>query len=106
MVDRRLFRASLFRTINDLQIHVRSQNTCKVVDDASNADWQNRRCVPRGFGTGSRKTGRSFDLENESHDDLEPHWQDDMSWLCTVDFLPSDDPEARMFCLGHHRVSV
>jgi hypothetical protein len=30
-------------------------------------------------------------------DDLEPHRQDDMDWLCTVEFLPTDDPEARMF---------
>jgi len=28
---------------------------------------------------------------------LEPHWQDDRDWLCIVEFLPTDDPEARMF---------
>lgn len=33
-----LFRASLTRTVNDLQIHVRPLSTCKV-DDTSNADW-------------------------------------------------------------------
>jgi hypothetical protein len=36
--ERSLFRASLFRTINDLQIHVRPLNACKDVDDTSNAD--------------------------------------------------------------------
>ena len=34
-----LFRASVFRTINDLQVHVRPLSTCKVVDDTMNADW-------------------------------------------------------------------
>jgi hypothetical protein len=28
---------------------------------------------------------------------LEPFWQDEKDWLCTVEFLPTDDPEARMF---------
>jgi hypothetical protein len=39
-VERSLFRASLTRTINDLQIHVRPLSTCKVVHDMSNADWK------------------------------------------------------------------
>ena len=30
---------------------------------------------------------------------LEPFWQDETDWLCTVEFLPNDDPEARMFAL-------
>ena len=29
--------------------------------------------------------------------DLEPYWQDERDWLCTVEFLPTDDPEARLF---------
>lgn len=37
--DASLFRASLTRTINDLQIHVRPLSTGKVVDDTSNAGW-------------------------------------------------------------------
>jgi hypothetical protein len=30
-------------------------------------------------------------------DDSEPFWQDDDDWLCTVEFLPSDDLEGRVF---------
>ena len=30
-------------------------------------------------------------------DDFEPYWQDEKDWLCTVEFLPTDDPEARLF---------
>jgi hypothetical protein len=29
-------------------------------------------------------------------DDSEPFWQDDDDWLCTVEFLPSDDLEGRV----------
>jgi hypothetical protein len=28
---------------------------------------------------------------------LEPYWQDEDDWLCTVEFLPSNDPEGRVF---------
>ncbi len=30
-------------------------------------------------------------------DDFEPYWQDEKDWLCIVEFLPRDDPEARSF---------
>ena len=30
-------------------------------------------------------------------DDFEPHWQDEKDWLCTVEFLPTHDPKARLF---------
>src|SRR2546425_6379165 len=30
-------------------------------------------------------------------DDFEPYWDDEKDWLCTVEFLPRDDPEARSF---------
>ena len=30
-------------------------------------------------------------------DDFEPYWQDEKDWLCIVEFLPSDNPEARLF---------
>jgi hypothetical protein len=30
-------------------------------------------------------------------DDFEPYWQDETDWLSTVEFLPTDDPEARIF---------
>jgi hypothetical protein len=36
-------------------------------------------------------------LRTNRKDDLEPYWQDEVDWLCTVEFLPTDDPEARMF---------
>ena len=28
---------------------------------------------------------------------LEPFWHDEKDWLCTVEFLPTNDPEARLF---------
>jgi hypothetical protein len=30
-------------------------------------------------------------------DDFEPYWQDAKDWLCIVEFLPTDDPEACAF---------
>jgi len=36
--------------------------------------------------------------------DLKPHWIQEGDWLCTLQFLPSDDPEQRSFDtddLGH-----
>ena len=29
--------------------------------------------------------------------DFEPYWQDEEDWLCTVGFLPTDDPEPRLY---------
>ena len=29
---------------------------------------------------------------NQQHD-VELYWQDEDDWLCTVEFLPSNDPE-------------
>jgi hypothetical protein len=29
--------------------------------------------------------------------DIEPYWQHEDDWLCTVEFLPSDDLEGRVF---------
>lgn len=29
--------------------------------------------------------------------DIERYWQDEDDWLCTVEFVPSDDPEGRLF---------
>ena len=37
------------------------------------------------------------DVGNERKDDFEPYWQDEKDWLCIVEFLPTDDPEARLF---------
>lgn len=28
---------------------------------------------------------------------IEPYWQDEEDWLCTIEFLPRDDPQARGF---------
>jgi hypothetical protein len=33
---------------------------------------------------------------NRQHE-IEPYWQDEDDWLCTVEFLPSNDPEGRVF---------
>jgi len=30
-------------------------------------------------------------------DDFEAYWQDEKDWLCIVEFLPTDNPEARLF---------
>jgi len=30
-------------------------------------------------------------------DNFEPDWDDEKDWLCAVEFLPPDDPEARSF---------
>ena len=30
-------------------------------------------------------------------DDFEPYWQDEKDWLCIVEFLPTDNPQARLF---------
>jgi hypothetical protein len=30
-------------------------------------------------------------------DELEPYWQNEDDWLCTVEFLPEDNPEGRLF---------
>lgn len=40
---------------------------------------------------------------NQQHE-IEPYWQDEDDWLCTVEFLPTDNPEARLFAadiIGH-----
>lgn len=28
---------------------------------------------------------------------LNPYWQNEDDWLCTIEFLPGDDPEGRLF---------
>ncbi len=39
-------------------------------------------------------------LGTKRKDDLEPYWQDEKDWLCIVEFLPTDNPEARLFAAG------
>jgi hypothetical protein len=36
-------------------------------------------------------------LRTKRKDDFEPYWQDEKDWLCIVEFLPTDNPEARLF---------
>ena len=36
-------------------------------------------------------------LGTKRKDDFEPYWQDEKDWLCIIEFLPSDNPEARLF---------
>jgi hypothetical protein len=36
-------------------------------------------------------------LGTKHKDDVEVYWQDEKDWLCTVEFLPTDDPEALLF---------
>ena len=33
---------------------------------------------------------------NRQHE-IEPYWQDEDDWLCTIEFLPGDDPEGQQF---------
>lgn len=43
-------------------------------------------------------------LGTKHKDDFEPYWQDEKDWLCIVEFLPPDNPEARIFAadiIGH-----
>jgi hypothetical protein len=45
-------------------------------------------------------SGESRFVETESMNrrhDIEPYWQEEGDWVCTVEFLPSDDLEGRMF---------
>ena len=36
-------------------------------------------------------------MRTNRRDVLESYWQDEKEWLCIVEFLPTDDPEARLF---------
>ena len=36
-------------------------------------------------------------LRTNREDNMEPFWPDETDRLCAVEFLPTDDPEARMF---------
>jgi len=38
-------------------------------------------------------------LGTELKDDFEPYWQDEKDWLCIVEFLPADNPEAWVFAV-------
>src|SRR5258706_2564735 len=53
--------------------------------------------VPRVWAREAGKLGRLSILRTNRRDVLEPYWQDETDWLCAVEFLPTDDPEARLF---------
>ncbi len=36
-------------------------------------------------------------LGTKRKDDFKLYWQDEKDWLCIVEFLPTDNPEARLF---------
>ena len=36
-------------------------------------------------------------MRTNRRDVLESYWQDEKEWLCIVEFLPTDNPEARLF---------
>jgi hypothetical protein len=36
-------------------------------------------------------------LGTKHKDNFEPYWQDEKDWLYNVEFLPTDNPEARLF---------
>ena len=36
-------------------------------------------------------------LGTKHKSDFEPYWEDEKDWLCIVEFLPTDNPEARLF---------
>jgi len=38
-------------------------------------------------------------LGTKHKDDFEPYWQHEKDWLCIVEFLPTDNPEARLFAV-------
>src|SRR5260370_3443600 len=59
--------------------------------------WLYRPCTA-SFGVGSlKRLGGLAILGTKRKDDFEPYWQDEKDWLCIVEFLPTDNPEARVF---------
>jgi hypothetical protein len=38
--------------------------------------------------------------------EIEPYWQDEDDWLCTIDFLPGDDPEGRLLAQTSSVISL
>src|SRR5882672_11578490 len=59
--------------------------------------WLYRPCTA-SFSVGSvKRLGDLAILKTKRKDDLAPYWQDEKDWLCIVELLPTDDPEARLF---------
>jgi hypothetical protein len=44
-------------------------------------------------------------LATKHKDDFEPYSQDEGDWLCTVEFLPGDDPEGRLFAAATRTIT-
>ena len=49
------------------------------------------------FSSKTLEKGDLAVLGTKRKDDFEPFWQDEKDWLCIVEFLPTDNPEARLF---------
>jgi hypothetical protein len=47
----------------------------------------------RGILNSKRLSGLRMNQQNE----LEPYQQNEDDWLCTIEFLPDDDPDGRLF---------
>ena len=60
---------------------VRNKLSCTVV-------------VPRVLEQNSQKCRDLAEYRMNRQCDIEPYWQDEEAWLCTIGFLPGDDPEA------------
>jgi hypothetical protein len=58
--------------------------------------WLYRPCTA-SFGVGSLNNWRSDDFENEAQGLFRAILQDEKDWLCTIEFLSTDDPEARLY---------
>ena len=58
---------------------------------------QNCLVLYRVFCTPDSQMYRSSILRTARKDDFEAYWQDEKAWLCTIEFLPTDDPEARAY---------
>lgn len=51
------------------------------------------------------KNGNSTSWKYDQQRDIEPYWQAEDNWLCTVEFLPSNAPEDRAVA-ADRRLSV
>ncbi len=60
-----------------------------------------RLCIAGSEPKPGKRDLRSWE---RNKDDFEPYWQDEKDWLCIVEFLPPDNPEAPIFAadiIGH-----
>ena len=62
----------------------------------SSALWQHILYMSRVSATFGKWGLDETESMNREHD-IEPYWQNEDDWLCTVEFFPSDDFEGRLF---------